>query len=79
MPRSAEEAVWEVVEIVERLPPEARRLWDRGRERVFDIGIQGGMRPESAEHVLGRAALAAIARLGGTLKLTVYAATQLKR
>jgi hypothetical protein len=72
-PKSADAAVRTLAHLIRRLPGPARRLWAGARERVFDIGIQSGYRPHSAEHLLSADAVKEIAQLGGTLKITVYA------
>ena len=72
-PKSAEAAVRTLAHLIRRLPRPAQRLWAGARERVFDIGIQAGYRPHSAEHLLSADAVKEVARLGGTLKITVYA------
>jgi len=73
-PMSADAAVLEIARLIRRLPRPARRLWDGARERVFDIGIQGGYRPHSSEHLLSTEALEQVTQLGGTLKITIYGA-----
>jgi hypothetical protein len=59
---------------VERLPPAARRSWDRARRRDFNVGVQAGRKPYGHEIRLTEQTLARIARLRGSLILTTYAA-----
>jgi hypothetical protein len=73
-PKSPEAAIRALAAMVGRLPGAARRLWDGADERVFDIGIQAGLRPHNGEYQLSDASVALIARLGGSIKVTVYAA-----
>jgi len=58
----------------ERLPPEARRSWERASIRQFDIGIQAGRTPHETRWVIPRTLLAALARIRADVALTVYGA-----
>ena len=44
-PRTADDAIRAFVEMVEALPPSARRCWRQATSRTFDIGIQAGLAP----------------------------------
>lgn len=60
------------VQLVRRLPPSARRVWDGARRRRFDIGIEavasGGT---YASHITAKTVRAA-AEVGAEIALTVY-------
>jgi hypothetical protein len=73
-PKSAEEAIKFLSRTLGALPTTARRLWSNADERVFDVGIQAGLRPHPSEFLLSEAAVASIVRLGGSVRVTVYAA-----
>ena len=55
------------------LPPRARRLWTRARQRDFNIGVQGGLAPHAFELDVKPETLRAVARLGARIVVTVYA------
>jgi len=59
---------------VERLPPRARRSWERASIRRFDIGIQAGKSPHETHWVVPQRLVAALAKIGADVALTVYGA-----
>ena len=59
--------------LVDSLPVAARRCWARARLRDFNIGIESGAKPRRIERPLATATLAAVARLGARVVVTVYA------
>jgi hypothetical protein len=73
-PRTADAAIRRFAKLVERLPRPARRIWDEAHSRVFNIGVQAGFEPRSWELLVSQAAMAAVARVGGSIAVTVYAA-----
>ena len=60
--------------LIERLPPVARRGWDRASLRRFDVGIQGGRGPAPGIFVapLRAATIKRVADLNGEITLTIY-------
>jgi hypothetical protein len=72
--KSADRVVRDLIALVDSLPPQARRCWTAASSRVFDIGIQAGLAPRNFEDVrLSPATLRAVARVKGTVVVTVYA------
>ena len=72
--KSADRLVRELIALVDLLPPKARRCWTAASSRVFDIGIQAGLAPRNFEDVrLSPETVRAIARVQGTVVVTVYA------
>jgi hypothetical protein len=69
----ADATIKELVRLVERLPPPARRLFDGAKLRDFSVGIQAGAKPFSFDVALSPAVLALVTNLGGRLSVTVYA------
>jgi hypothetical protein len=63
----------ELCALVTRLPKPARRLWDRARERRFDVGIEAGHTPRSHEVRLEPRTVGLVASLGGSIVITTYA------
>ena len=65
----------DLVRIVEQLSRPARRCWDRARVRDFNIGIQSSVAstPHMLELPVEAKTVAAIAKLGGRIVVTVYA------
>ena len=70
-PRSPEHAIRRLAALLAGLPPSARRSLKEAKKE-FDIGIEGGHEPASAEWVLSTEVMAAVAALGARLRFTVY-------
>lgn len=69
-------AILEFVRQIETLPPAARAFWDAATRRVFNIGFESGQEPHCPFHAnyrLGADVLAAIARVGAEIEITMYA------
>ena len=66
------EVVDELAAAIDRLPPEALAQWERLSSRVFDVGLQAGLRCGPHETSIDEHSLATIVRLGGRLLVTVY-------
>lgn len=62
------------VALVNGLPPAARRTWSGAPRRVFDIGLQAGMKPHETHWTIPLDLIAALAKVGGEVGLTVYGA-----
>lgn len=60
--------------LVENLPVDARRAWDDAFLKVFDIGYESGSAPKSYQSELRPETVAAVARIGASLRITVYPA-----
>jgi len=67
------EIVLEYERLVDRLSPEARKLWDKCSSIVFDVGIEGGASPRMYQMDLTEKSINVIARLGGKIVVSVYA------
>jgi hypothetical protein len=77
-PTNIDSAVRKLVKLVESLPRSQRRLWRDARKREFDLGYQGGLKPHCSEFELSEESVAAIARLRGTIRTTIYVAPALE-
>ncbi|MBZ4397287.1 MULTISPECIES: hypothetical protein [unclassified Myxococcus] len=75
-PTNPDEAIQGLCAVVDSLEGRARDLWDACTTRSFDIGIEGGTEPHSTIWPLQVDTLTKMARLRGTLAITVYAARQ---
>lgn len=73
-PRTADSAIRGLVRKIRSLPRSPRRLWNNASRRVFDLGFQGGFKPHCRAFDVTDEAVAAIAALGGTMKVTIYPA-----
>src|SRR5258708_5978753 len=60
--------------LVRKLPVSARRLWNGAIVKRFDIGVQAGLRPRNFELAIRTETLEAVARIGASIGITVYAA-----
>jgi hypothetical protein len=72
--RTADSVIRRFAKLVEGLPKPARRMWDQAHSRIFNIGIQSGFEPHSCEFLVSDAAVDAVARVRGSIIVTVYAA-----
>lgn len=68
-----------LLEWVEGLSPAARRSWEAASRRVFDIGIKSGMEPHERQWTIGKDQVAALAKVGGEVELTVYGSERTRR
>ena len=66
-------AILTLASLIRKLPVGARRSWDGAHRREFNIGIQAAHKPSSFELTIAPKALQAVAALGGTIAVTVYA------
>jgi hypothetical protein len=62
--------------LVENLPDVARLAWDEAFLRVFDIGYDAGETPRAYQCDLRPETLAAVARIGASLRITIYSANR---
>jgi hypothetical protein len=58
--------------LIEHLPPAARRLWDRASKKCFDIGWESIPADRASAFSIAPATLQRIAGLGATLAVTCY-------
>jgi len=72
-PRTAEDAVRRIAQIVNSLPVEGRRSWDRCKSRHLNIGIQAGHGPHERHFRLSRTALAHALGIRAAILITIYA------
>ena len=63
-----------LVEWARGLPPSASRSWAAASRRIFDIGIQAGMKPHDSHWSISPEQIDALAKLRAALVLTVYGA-----
>jgi hypothetical protein len=63
-----------LIKWVKGLPAPARRAWAKATLRVFDVGIAAGRGPRATIWSLPPKQVAAIARLGAEVRITVYGA-----
>jgi hypothetical protein len=60
---------------IDNLPAERRATWDGLFSKVFDIGYEAGIGSKSYESDLRPETIAAVARIGASLRITIYPAT----
>jgi hypothetical protein len=72
-PASPADAILGFAKLVTKLPDDHRAIWEKAQSKEFDIGIESGFEPFSAEWVLERRVIEVIAELGARLRITVYA------
>ena len=59
-------------DLVASLPPDARALWERCKERTFDVGYNAGLEPWPFRSAIGPQTLARAAKVGATLTVSIY-------
>ena len=74
MGMTADRTIIGLAGLVKRLSPRFRKVWHSAKSREFNVGIEAGLEPHSYEVRLHRRTVDAIAEVGGTLVVTVYAA-----
>jgi hypothetical protein len=72
-PRNADAAIRRLARLIAKLPKPARQLWNQASKRVFNVGFQGGFRPQTLETEITSAAVEAAAGLGASIAVTIYA------
>ena len=72
-PWNADVVIRSLATLLEALPADLIRLWNEATRRVFDIGIQGGTRPNAFQLTLAPDTLAAALRMCADVAVTVYA------
>ena len=68
----ANELIEEFCRLIETLEPDARRSWDEASSKTFDLGYEAGHGARSYESTLRPETVAAVARVGGAIRVTIY-------
>ena len=71
-PTVAESAIRTFINLIERLPPRARELWNNASSRDFSIGVQAGSTTSSFELALTPDVLRLTADVGARVTFVVY-------
>jgi hypothetical protein len=58
--------------LVDCLPTAARQRWDDAFAKVFDLGYESGGGPHSYQSELRPDTIAAVARVGASIRVTIY-------
>ncbi len=72
VPPAPDALIREFVRLVQRLPPDARDIWNGAARRVFDIGIQSQRDPFSETHSLTSETLRDAANVKAEIAFTTY-------
>ena len=72
---SLESCVRGWIALVQALPDEARRLWDRCAYRKLNVGIQAGVEPHAEYFSMSREAVSLLASVQFEIVFTIYAAS----
>ena len=70
-PTDPADAILGFSKVLSKLPPKAKAVWAHATKEL-DVGIQSGTELRSAEWVLDPKTVEAAARLGASIRLTVY-------
>jgi hypothetical protein len=71
--KDADTLMQEFVDLIRRLPPSVRQLWNGATSRDFNLGIQSALKPHCHEMRLSVETLDAVSRVGGSVVITTYA------
>src|SRR5262249_49352125 len=71
-PSTPAHAILRFTKLVAKLSSRIRAIWVNAVSKEFDIGIQAGFEPSSAEWILKTNVVDALARLGTHVRITVY-------
>src|SRR5205085_888658 len=71
--RDPDACIARFVQLVRRLPPSTRRLWDDAAQRRFDIGLEGASSGTPFTARLETSTLRNVAEVDGEIAITIYA------
>lgn len=71
-PRSPDAAIIRYCKLIQKLRPDARKLWDGAKSRSFDIGFEAPRRGRYFWGAVSRDAVRAAADVGAQIAITVY-------
>jgi hypothetical protein len=71
-PEEPEDGIRRFIDLVERLPPKMRAVWDAASKRDFSIGVVAGRDPSQLELPIGPEVLEGAARVGARIVFVVY-------
>jgi hypothetical protein len=71
-PKSPETAIVQYCKLIQRLPPEARELWDAAKTRTFDIGIEAPRPNNYFWSAISAKAIRATSEVNAQIAVTVY-------
>ena len=77
-PKTPTEAIRRFAGLAARLRGRAKATWATS-DKELDIGIQGGFKPDPAEWVVESTAIEEAARMGASLRLTLYSPCQVMK
>lgn len=66
------EIIAEYVDLVNRLSPAAKAVWDNAERRVFDFGYESGNSPNNFHSYISADSINRLASIGGSMVVTIY-------
>lgn len=73
------EIIEEFITLIEGLTPKAKRLWDHCTKRVFDFGYECDGTPSTFHTRINENAINSMAKVGGSVVVTIYPSVPEKR
>lgn len=61
-----------ICELITKLSPESRQLWDNCYQKIFNYGYESGVKPFPFSNQLFADTIKKIASLDGSVKITIY-------
>lgn len=77
--QSADSLMRKLAQLIDKLPPNGRKLWNSSVSREFNIGIQAGQKPLSHEIAIAPKTTQLLAKLGAGIVITTYGGTSKAR
>jgi hypothetical protein len=74
MPKSPEDSIRGLIKLIQKLPLNARAIWNHAKVRSFNIGIQACDMPYSTEYALSSEVLKLVASVNADVVFTVSGA-----
>ena len=78
-PKTPESGILRLCKLIQRLTPSKRAIWDAGKSRSFDIGIEAPNRGNHYWSAVGSEAIRAAAEVNAQIAITVFAPTRRAR
>jgi hypothetical protein len=75
-PRDIDQAIELYADLIDKLDPSARLIWDRCDARCMNVGIQAESKPYQTEFAISRNAVETLDRIRAEIKITVYGAAK---
>jgi len=70
--QDAEKTLRKFCDILEKLTPTSKRIWNKCKRKCFNIGFEAGSKPYRFEEKLSVNTLKRVAKLNANIEITIY-------